>query len=60
MDLRRIVRWLRSGAGEAGQTMVEYAIIAALIAVVAMIAVEGLGTGISGVFDKISSELTGI
>jgi len=32
----------------------------ALIAVVAMIAVEGLGTGISGVFDKISSELTGI
>jgi Flp pilus assembly pilin Flp len=60
MDLRTIVRWLRSGAGEAGQTMVEYAIVAALIAVVAMIAVEGLGTGISGVFDKISSELTGI
>ena len=60
MDLRTIVRWLRSGAGEAGQTMVEYAIVAALIAVVAMIAVEGLGTGISGVFDKISAELTGI
>jgi Flp pilus assembly pilin Flp len=60
MDLRKVVRWLRSGAGEAGQTMVEYAIVAALIAVVAMIAVEGLGTGISGVFDKISSELTGI
>ena len=60
MDLRTIVRWLRSGAGEAGQTMVEYAIVAALIAVVAMIAVEGLGTGISGVFDKIATELTGI
>ena len=60
MGLRTIVRCLRSGAGEAGQTMVEYAIVAALIAVVAMIAVEGLGTGISGVFDKISSELTGI
>ena len=60
MDLRTIVRWLRSGAGEAGQTMVEYAIVAALIAVVAMIAVEGLGTGISGVFDKIAGQLTGI
>jgi Flp pilus assembly pilin Flp len=59
MDLRTIVRWLRFGA-EAGQTMVEYAIVAALIAVVAMVAVEGLGTGITSVFDKITSQITGI
>jgi Flp pilus assembly pilin Flp len=60
MDLKAIVRWLRYGAAEAGQTMVEYAIVAALIAVVAMVAVEGLGTGITSVFDKITSQISGV
>jgi Flp pilus assembly pilin Flp len=40
--------------------MVEYAIVAALIAVVAMVAVEALGTGITDVFNKIADEITSI
>jgi pilus assembly protein Flp/PilA len=55
----RVLRGL-ARAGEAGQTMVEYAIVAALIAVVAMVAVEALGTGISDVFTKIANEITSV
>jgi len=40
--------------------MVEYAIIAALIAVIAMAAVQTLGTGIAGVFSRILSSIQGI
>jgi pilus assembly protein Flp/PilA len=56
----RILGWLRRAGDEAGQTMVEYAIVAALIAVVAMVAVEALGTGISGVFTKIANEISSV
>jgi pilus assembly protein Flp/PilA len=56
----RILSWLRRASDEAGQTMVEYAIVAALIAVVAMVAVEALGTGISGVFTKIANEISSV
>jgi pilus assembly protein Flp/PilA len=57
--MKRFLHWLARG-GEAGQTMVEYAIVAALIAVVAMVAVETLGTGISDVFNNIADEITSI
>jgi len=50
----------RLAGAEAGQTMVEYAIVAALIAVAAMAAVEALGGGISTVFGNIVSSITGI
>ena len=43
-----------------GQSMVEYCIMAALVAVVAMAAVQALGTGIAGVFTRILSSITGI
>jgi len=45
---------------EEGQSMVEYCIIAALIAVVAMAAIQALGAGISGVFQRILTSITGI
>jgi len=55
------LRQLRRLAGaDTGQTMVEYAIVAALIAVAAMAAVEALGGGISTVFGNIVSSITGI
>jgi len=38
-------------------TAVEYALIAALIAVVIIAAVTGLGRGVSGTFNKVASEL---
>ena len=55
-----IVGLLRRGSEGRGQTMVEYAIVAALIAVVAMGAVQALGGGVTAVFDKIVSAITGI
>jgi len=60
MKARWIVGILRLGAGEAGQTMVEYAIVAALIAVVAMAAVQALGGGVTTVFNNIVDAITGI
>jgi len=50
----------RLAAGEAGQSMVEYAIVAALIAVVAMAAVQALGGGIAQVFQNILGKIQGI
>ena len=45
---------------EEGQTMVEYSIVAALIAVVAMVAVQALGVGITGVFNDIVQSITSV
>jgi Flp pilus assembly pilin Flp len=45
---------------EEGQTMVEYSIVAALIAVVAMAAVQALGVGITGVFNNIVQSISGV
>ena len=45
---------------ERGAEMVEYAIVTALIAVVALAAVQTLGTTISGVFGNIVSALGSI
>ena len=55
-------RWtlLLRTAGERGQTMVEYSIVAALIAVVAMVAVQALGVGVTTVFNNIVNAITGI
>ena len=55
-------RWtlLLRVAGERGQTMVEYSIVAALIAVVAMVAVQALGVGVTAVFNNIVNAITGI
>jgi pilus assembly protein Flp/PilA len=58
--MKTFLSWLRRSGAETGQTMVEYAIVAALIAVVAMVAVETLGTGITDVFNNIADEITTI
>ena len=60
MERKRIFNWWVRLSAEAGQTMVEYAIVAALIAIVAMVAVETLGTGINDVFTRITDEITTI
>jgi Flp pilus assembly pilin Flp len=56
--LRRLGRGLV--ATQPGQSMVEYAILAALIAVVAMVAVQALGGGIAQVFQNILGRISGI
>ena len=48
------------GSDEAGQGLVEYAIILALIAVVAMVAASQLGTGVGAVFTRIVGRLAAI
>ena len=67
--LDRVSRWgslltarraRRLGGATAGQSMVEYAIVAALIAVVAMAAVQALGGGIAGVFQNILGQIQGL
>ena len=47
-------------AREEGQSMVEYAIIAAVIAVAAMAAIQALGGGIAQVFQNILAAILGI
>ena len=44
---------------EEGATMVEYALMVALIAVVAVAAVTTLGTNVSGRFDAIATSIGG-
>ncbi len=50
----------RAGGAARGQSMVEYAIIAALIAVVAMIAIQAFGNGIAAVFTRLLQKIQGI
>jgi Flp pilus assembly pilin Flp len=47
-------------AAEAGQSMVEYAIVTALIAIVALGAVQALGGGVTTVFNDIVDAIIGI
>jgi len=49
-----IVRFVRE---EEGQDLIEYALLAALIALAAVTTMTALGTKISGVFTTISSKL---
>jgi pilus assembly protein Flp/PilA len=50
----------RESGEEDGQSMVEYGVIVAMIAVVVMVAVQALGTSVAGVFTRIVGRLGGI
>lgn len=45
---------------EEGATMVEYALMVALIAIVALTAVQTLGTNVSQAFSEIASAIGGV
>lgn len=55
MNLHRLLSPL--ARAESGQSMVEYALVTALIAVVALVAVQTLGEGIVSVFESITDEI---
>lgn len=66
---RRVQRlWRRTGGaleralayGQTGQSMVEYAVVVALVAIAAMVAVQLLGTGIGQVFTNILGKIQGL
>jgi pilus assembly protein Flp/PilA len=48
---------LSSPAREEGQTMVEYALLVAFIALVALVAVKVLGSSISSLFNSVATNL---
>ena len=43
---------------EEGATAIEYGLIAALIAVVAMVGMSAVGDGLDGIFDRIAAIIT--
>jgi len=57
--LTTLVIWATSHGwrGQRAQAMVEYALILVLIAVVVIVALTALGTGISSTFNKIVDQL---
>jgi len=50
--------WLELKTDERGVTMLEYGLLAALIAVVCVTAVTGLGTELSTIFTTIKTDIT--
>lgn len=57
--LNQFLLWLKTFVvkDEEGQTLVEYALIIALIAIVLIVALTALGGGIENTFDEISNAL---
>lgn len=55
---KRLLR--RYGIAAEGQSMVEYGIIIAVIAVVAMVAIQKFGNGIGAVFDRLLQRIQSI
>ena len=45
---------------ESGATMIEYGLIAALVAVAAIVALESLGTSITGIFTTVGTKIDGV
>lgn len=52
-----MVRLTESKRSQAGQTMTEYVLIIAAIAVAGYVAYQGLETGINGVITKVTTSL---
>jgi pilus assembly protein Flp/PilA len=56
----RCERWMPAGCRSlAGQSTVEYALVGALVVIAAAAAMTSLGTEITGVFNKITAQLSG-
>lgn len=51
------IAWRRLLRDESGQNMIEYALVAALIALGAIVAMQGVATSLSTAFSKVSSHL---
>ncbi len=52
----KVTTWMKD---EKGASMVEYALLVVLIAIVALVAVSLAGDEVSGVFSEIANELQG-
>lgn len=61
----RAMLWMSDARGrlrraEAGQSMVEYAIVVALVALIAMAGVQAFGNGVQQVFQQLLSKIQSI
>lgn len=58
----RVREWLTwaDRPEEDGQSLVEYGVIVALVAVVAMVAVKTLGEGVAGIFGRVLENIRGV
>jgi pilus assembly protein Flp/PilA len=58
-DLKRYFQTLVSGLakGEEGQALVEYALILALVSVVAIVVLQAIGTGVVGTLGSVAGSL---
>lgn len=50
-----LLRRLRDG--ESGQDLIEYALLAALVAVVTIVALQGLGISVAGFYTKLNDKM---
>ena len=61
MDLYVLKTWLQAkfdtDENERGASMVEYGLLLALVAVIAIVALKALGTNVSAKFDTVSASL---
>lgn len=57
LQLQMLREYLRAWMGERGATAVEYGIMVALIAVVIIAAVTGIGLGLRGAFENVDAKL---
>jgi pilus assembly protein Flp/PilA len=60
MDLFVLKTWLEAkfgSDGERGASMVEYGLLLALVAVIAIVALKALGTNVSAKFSTVSASL---
>jgi Flp pilus assembly pilin Flp len=58
MSFKDLIHYLRvRTVGEEGQTMAEYGVVLAVIAVAVVVALTALSTGISGALDAVVSKL---
>ncbi len=54
----RFMKTIRRMKGQSGQSLVEYALILALISVVAILVLRGIGTGVNTKLASVNSNLT--
>ena len=52
-----MIRWISVWKNERGASMVEYALLVALIAVVAIVALTGIGQALAGKFQEVLNTL---